>query len=257
MTQDMDNAVEFARAMELPDIDDLFLGIESTESLVPPDFETPELAITVGSQIASFATEIDGELRKKIANAFLFAQQAADKQIEKSGSDSSEEWYKTYTDVLSRIGWIREDATLTIRKISGTSSKVHEAIIPIVELALGPVGAAAAIVSVLKGLQEMNSGKPWITLFESSSQRAQANQFQVSHIEEAAGKPRLTLVNFELDAQRSISQVLFFKLSTDSAELRHFETKMSVNEEIFSSVAPIISQRLEDRISDLVTQIDI
>ncbi len=256
MTVDAKTAMHFVESTELPGLPEGLEGIEITAPDLP-EFDKPDLAVTVGSQVASFADDVKPELRQQISNAFLFAQQAADKRLERLGEASSKSWYDTYVDVMSQIGWIREDASVVVREVTGTSLHVHKEIIPIVAAALGPAAATATVVNVLKGLQNMNQDSPWITLFQSASQRASANQFQISHTTQEEGTPRIRLVNFELDAERSVTQVLFFRLDTNKAELRHFENKMAVNEPIFGQVAPVIANRLADRIAGNILAIEI
>ena len=253
----VESSIEFAKDAALPDMDDFEFALESTEA-EPPNFDKPELAVTVGSQIASFSDNVAPELREKIANAFLFAQQAANKQIEGQDGATTRAWYDKYLGVLTQIGWSNEDAADLDRVIKGTSVQVHTEIVPILTAALGPAAAASAlIVQVLEGLNRMDNDASWITLFSRESQRAQANQFQLSHVDMVDGAPRIALVNFELVAERAVTQVLFFKLDTNAAELRHTESKISVNEPIFSQVAPIIADRLRDRISAFVMEIEI
>ncbi|MDP5215699.1 hypothetical protein Q5Y75_00560 [Ruegeria sp. 2205SS24-7] len=256
MHLDIETSIEFAKSAALPEIEDFGLDIEDAGD--PPNFDKPELAVTVGSQIASFADNVEPELREKIANGFLFAQQAANKQIDGATEASSFAWYKTYVHVLTQIGWMTEEDARLDRIIKGTSVQVHKEIIPILSAALGPAAATSAlVVKVLEGLSQMDADSRWFTIFDSASQRAQANQFQMSHIDKVDGAPRINLVNFELAAERSVKQVLFFKLDTNRAELRHTENEISVNEPIFSEVAPIIADRLQDRIRQFVMDIDI
>ena len=231
------------------------MGAEDAEETPPPDFAAPDLAVTVGSQIASFGEGLDASIKESISNGFLFAQQVADKHVQDTENATTEEWYNSYVDVLSRIGWNRENRTNSLKEMNGVSTDVHKEIIPIVVAALGPVAATATVVRVLEGLQNMNEASPWITLFSKSSRRATANQFQMSHTYVENGVPRISLVAFELTAERKIAQVLFFKLSTDSAKLSHFETKMAVDIGIFDSVAPIIADRLKERAKDFILSI--
>lgn len=256
MDPDVKTSLDFVQSVELPEFEDL--GLEAETEAEPPHFDKPELAVTVGSQIASFADNVDPAMREKISNGFLFAQQAANKQIGNPSDASSLAWYNTYVKVLTQIGWQSEEHGDVARVIKGTSLQVHKEIIPIITAALGPaVAGSALIVKVLEGLNRMDTNSPWITLFSRESQRAEANQFQMSHVDNPDGTPRITLVNFELAAQRSVTQVLFFKLDSNTAELRHTPRKISVNEPIFSQVAPVIAERLADRVRRFVMEIEI
>ncbi len=252
-------ALDFVETADLP----TFFEPEGAEDAnevptSPPDYQKPELAATVGSQIASFTQDVDPALREQVANAFLFAQQAADKRIAATPDATSSDWYAHYTDILSRIGWTMEERTATVREFKGSAARLHKAIVPLVTAALAPVaGATPLIVQVLESLQEMDKDRPWITLFSHASQRAHANQFQIAHVRAGSTGPRIKLIAFDLDVERSVTQVLFAKFAANNAELLHFEYSLSVNESVFKTVAPTIQKRLEDRVNSMVMEIEI
>ncbi|MBF9036130.1 hypothetical protein HKCCE2091_17930 [Rhodobacterales bacterium HKCCE2091] len=192
-----------------------------------------------------------------MANAFLFAQQAADRRIEAKPDAGSAEWYAAYTDVLGRIGWTVEDRSATTRAFKGSAGSVHRAILPVVTAALVPVaGVAPLVVQVLQGLQEMDADRPWMTLFARTSRRARANQFQVAHVR-GGSAPTIRIVAFDLDARQSQTQVLFFRFASAEADLSHFETGLSVNGPVFAAAAPVMRDRLADRVARYVAEIEI
>jgi hypothetical protein len=180
----------------------------------PPDYETGiDQAVAVGSQIADFAAGVSAELRPHIANSFLLAQLAANREIKERGG-GTEHWYGSYLSTPANTGWLIESDALIERAVSGSSAQVHKEIMPILTLALGPAVAASALVlGVLEGLQNMDKDQPWISLFDYESQRASANQFQISYVTASDGgvAARISLACFELDASRSVTRVLFFR----------------------------------------------
>ena len=223
----------------------------------PPRYQADiEQATTVGSQISEFARTVPPDMRHSVDNAFLLAQLAANFHLDENGG-GTREWYQKYIEVLQNAGWVVESKGDSFRKIKGSSLEVHKEIIPVITAALGPAAAAASVVvTTLKGLEAMDKSQPWITLFDRESQRAKANQFQVSYVEVDENKvPRMTLASFELNAERSVTQVLFFKFSGASAELSHFETKMSINQSAFDNGKTIIAQRLADRSTGYLTDL--
>lgn len=160
--------------------------------------------------------------------------------------------------MLANSGWNVESEASSSRDVSGSKLQMHKEILPVIGVALGPAVAAAAIITAaLNGLVNMAKDAPWITLFNRESQRAQANQFQISYVDAAGGSPRITLACFELDAQHSVTQVLFFKFSESRAALRHFTTKLSINEVVFTRVQPLVEQRIADQVSAFVKEIDL
>ncbi len=232
-------------------VDDEFLSAES------PVFDDSEQAVAVGSQIAEFAKDVPAGLRAQISNSFLLAQLAANKAVKDGGK--TKEWYDQYLEVLANVGWLVEASTVTEEDVSGASAEMHKAIIPILAVALGPAAAAATIVTaVLKGLSDMDKDSPWITLFERESQRASANSFQVSYADVVDGTtPRISLACFELDAERSVVQVLFFKFSDSSAKLRSFGTSLSINNQVFEQTKSVVDKKLAGYVSNYIAEIEI
>ncbi|RYH09190.1 hypothetical protein [Tropicimonas sp. IMCC6043] len=251
-------AIAFVETLDLPDIG---LGpLRGTEAaaLPPPDFtKTGSDSVAVGSQIAAFAEGFDEGLREPIANAFLLAQLAADKQIEKTGGDT-EAWYREYVRVLGGLGLTDEDRAITLKEVTGTTLEVHKEIIPVLTAVMAPaVGAATALKAVLDGLAAMDKNSPWITLFDRTSQRAEANQFQISYADVVDGVPVISLAAFVLEAHRAVTQVLFFRFSDSGARLRHFSKRMTVNPTAFGAAGPAVARKLAERTQDFVADIEI
>ena len=259
MSQTLENtqsAISFVESIELPD--QLESINEGPTDIVPPNFTRKlEQTVTIGSQLAGFAAGISSELRPQVSNAFLLAQLAANRHI-KDHHGSSRDWYRKYIEVMSNIGWVVEGDADSFQEVTGTTLQVHKQIIPILTAALGPnIAAATTIINILNGLKEMSTDQPWITLFQQESQRASANQFQISFASNDGGVPRITLACFELDASNSITQVLFFKFQNSHAKLRHFDVKLSINEQAFGHVSEIISQRVNSYLASYISAVEI
>ncbi|MEM8693726.1 MAG: hypothetical protein AAGG57_17840 [Pseudomonadota bacterium] len=250
-----DSALALVESIELPD-HDTFHTSES-DALPQPDLtQDSGQNIAVGSQIAGFGAGFDPALRPAIANAFLIAQLAADGAIANSGG-GSEAWYSAYLGILTGLGMMAEDSTVSMREVSATSLYLHNEIIPVLTTLLGPAAATSTVLTVLSGLEQMDQDSPWITLFDRSSQRASANQFQISQAEMIDGVPRITLAAFALSAERSVTQVLFFRYSTSQATLKQFSKSLGLNTHVLSTAAPRIAEKLADRTLDFIADIQI
>ena len=265
---DPKSAISFLESLELPETPAQTLGVtaaelesegfESADLPAPPSYDGGiEQAVTVGSQIAGFSDEVPVELRPQIANSFLLAQLAANRHIEDSGGNATD-WYHKYIEVLSNVGWLVEGDASAVRSVEGSVLEVHKEIISVITVALGPMAAAAPIIlAVLNGLKNMSKDDPWITLFNRESQRASANQFQISYASVDGQNPRITLACFELDAHKTVTQVLFFKFDDSHASLKQFESKMSVNGAVFDTVNSVVEDKIKDYIHGYVTDIKI
>jgi len=257
--KDPNSATNFQESVRLPRPPvelEATLGAEP----VPPVTYTPdkEQTVAIGSQIAEFAADVPANIRPQVSNAFLLGHLAANREIQDSGGGKSQ-WYARYVDVLANIGWLVESDMESVREISGSNAEVHKEIIPVLTAILGPaVAATTIVVTVLKGLADMDKDSQWITLFERESQRASANQFQISYASvDEGGNPRISLACFELDAKRSLTQVLFFKVSSTEANLRHFSAELGINSAVFNQVQGIVEERIGKYVSSFVADIKI
>ena len=68
MELSVESSIEFAKSVKLPELEDV--GLEAEDAAEPPHFDKPELAVTVGSQIASFAESVGPDLREKSRTGF-------------------------------------------------------------------------------------------------------------------------------------------------------------------------------------------
>ena len=240
-----------------PSPPDGLLGAKGPAIPTPPEYASGvDQAVTVGSQIAEFAADVPADMRPRILNSFLLAQLAANREIKDTGG-GTKQWYDKYVEVLTKIGWLLESKQVSMREVSSDTLEVHKEIIPLLIAVLGTaVPVTAVIISVLKSLADMDKNQPWITLFDRESQRASANQFQMSYasVDESAG-PRISLVCFELDASRSLTQVLFFKFSTAKATLSHFGADLGINPAVFERSIKVVENRIADYVTNYIEDI--
>lgn len=231
---------------------------DSLRTLLPSYQADKDQAVIVGSQITEFAANVPADLRPQVSNSFLLAQLAANKHI-KTIDGASGDWYKKYIEVLANVGWLVEENSDAKRKVAGSSLQVHKEILPIIAAALGPsVAAVSLITTALNGLENMDKDSPWITLFDHESQRAEANQFQISYVDASDdASPRTTVTCFELNASRAITQVLFFKFSHTTAELSHFQADLGINAEVFNRVKDVVEDKVASYVSGYIRDIEI
>jgi hypothetical protein len=95
-------------------------------------------------------------------------------------------------------------------------------------------------------------------LFQRESQRASANLFQIGHVAGGAGAPpSATLSNFELTAQQSVTQVLFFRFSSTQATLKYSTATLSMNVPVFETVKPLVAERLREHLDAFIAAVDV
>jgi len=246
------SARDYVLSLELPH------GSPALETLGAPavEFSDAPQAIVIGDQLAEFTKQVSAALRTAIADSMLIAQLAANRAAAQTDVLT---WYNKYVEVLQNLGWQVHDFQFESQQVSNPNLSVHEAIIPVLAAMLGPQAAIASLVmTVLKGLQGMSTNRPWITLFDQSSQHAEGAKFQVAHVDaNASGQPEIALICFTMSASRTITQVLFFKFSEASAELKKAESKLVIDLGRLESAKDALANRVAPFINDFIKKIDI
>jgi hypothetical protein len=254
MKPSADDVRKFVLSLDLPQRGPTF---ETAAVVAPPTFSDQRELMAVGAQLTEFSDATPADLRPLIANSMLLAQLAANKAA--GQTDSVFDWYGKYRDVLTNIGWATQNNEDRVQEVSNKDLGVHKAIIPVLTAMLGPaVAAVSMVVGVLQGLNEMNPASPWITLFDRSSQHAHGAKFQISYVDvDAQGEPAISLLACAIQADRAITQVLFFKFSSQHAQLRTSTTGLGTTARRLKTDAPVIESRVQEFIADFVKNIQI
>jgi hypothetical protein len=247
----MQSARDYVMRLDLPDSPPGF------ESAPEPDFTTSQQALTVGSQLTEFTPKVSSDARSAISNSLLLAQLAANKAANQTTDVFA--WYGKYNEVLRGIGWLSRNLDFQGQANTTQDLDVHRAIIPVIMTALGPAAAAVSIVlSVLNGLKDMNADSPWITLFNRQSEHASGAKFQMTYVDsDANGQPQLTLVCFAVKAQKTLTQVLFFKFQSQHVELKQATDSLVVTLDRLNADRAAIAGRVDSFVTSNIQSIDI
>jgi hypothetical protein len=247
---------------ELP-LDEVVRGDEGgaagfAETAAAPSLtEGKEQASIVDSNLVTFPESTPLKVRNAVANWTLMAQLAASKAV--PDREKVQQWMDAYIDVLERSGWtVREDAgSKTDEKLYG--STMHEKILALVTVALGPAPAALAIVTAaLTSLQAMNKDSPWITLFDRRGKSAKSVGFQVANCEtNNSGDAALRGTEFVVEANQTLTQVLFFKFTSHEARLHRRVRTLTLSAAALEKLAPKVEDRVLDMASDSILSFDL
>lgn len=197
------------------------------------------------------------DVRGAISDSILLAQLAANHAA--AEAQDVFRWYDKYVEVLQNVGWQLRDIDFQAQSMRQQNADVHQSIIQVVTALLGPQAAAASIVlSVLNGLQQIDTSAPWITLFEQESQHTRGAKFQVSYVDaDSHGEPEITLACFGIQADQMITQILFFKFANQSAEVKKASGKMAISMQRLNSAKGVIADRVRPFVSDFIKNVEI
>ena len=225
------------------------------KNLSPAFDAAKEQASVVGSDVIAFVKGIAPESRGDIVNAALLAQLVAKKRVREPQSlRQVADWYETYFDTLSRVGFVIQDRGFAEYRGKSKTFEAHEAIIEVATTLLAGSPAALALVKTTLGaLRKMSADSPWITLFNRESQSANTARFQVSLVEpDDNARLLVSLIAFGLEARSSVTQVLFFKFHENEVTLRHNSGKLTIDAPLLAAVRDQISAKLVPYVNEFV-----
>lgn len=224
----------------------------------PIDFDDlKNQAMVVGSEVVSFVKGVSAERREDIVNSALFAQLYANKNAPDRNDILG--WYDTYFDALTRLGWVIQNKTFNAYQEQADGLEAHEAILKVASVLLGPAPTALAVITTtLEAMKSMDEDNPWITIFNRESRKAKAARFQIALAEETAdGQFMVNLMAFALEAESSITQVLFFKIRKNKVDLRHSSGQVTINETVLRDNRERLRAKLADRAGGFIDSADI
>jgi hypothetical protein len=248
------SAREFLSAVKLPSPARARGGVEGVREII--DFNAQKnQAMVVASDIVSFVKGVSNERRQDIVNSSLLAQLVANKKV--PDKKNIIEWYNAYFDVLENIGWVIQDRSFSSYTEEADGLEAHEAIIKVASVFLGGAPTALAVViSTLEALKSMDSSKPWITIFDRESKQAKTGHFQIALAEQGDNDQFLvSLMAFSLKAESTLTQILFFKIRNDEVELEKCSGKVTINDEVLTSIRDQVKQKIAAHTKDYVAKL--
>lgn len=258
-TQSVGEARAFVQRADLPAPPPEVLG--PSIAATPFDFDTlKEQAAVVGSDVISFVKGISAENRSDLVNASLLAQLVAKKKFpEPANLQGVLDWYGTYFDVLSNIGFVIQDRGFAKYEEKSASFEAHEAILDVATVVLaGSPGALAVVKKTLESLKKMSDDSPWITIFSRESRSATTARFQVSLAEDDEDAGLLvTIMAFGVEARAKVTQVLFFRFKKNEATLHHHSGKVTINSSVLGGVRDDIAKKLAAHTREFVAGLDV
>lgn len=219
----------------------------------------PGAAQVIGAQLAEFTDRVTAEDRQVIANCLLFAQLAANQRSDGQETEDLINWYGHYLDVLNDIGWTTDALDFVTVNDKGPPKDLNERVRQILAQSLGPQAAAgSAILQSLEGLSQVGRDAPWITLFNREAAHVRGAKFQLGHVDVARdGQVRCRLTAIAVEGRRAISQVLFFRADTGSADIRTANGRLSIPLRTLHRIADSVAVRVQPYVADYIAALDI
>ena len=218
-----------------------------------------EQALVVGSDVVSFTIGVDAQFREAIADSSLFAQLLAIREVGEGADPLT--FFDAYLKTLLQLGWILQQRDTAEIAFDNHGLEVHKAVIGVITTFLGPLAgpvAVAAVIAVLDGLHKMDADKPFITLFDKRSRHGKVGRFQLTYVRKDPDHGLLTeIMAFALNADKTVTQVLFFRLHNGATTLRRSLASLSVDTAALAALRPNLAARMKSFRTALIAEADL
>jgi hypothetical protein len=255
MAFDSVSAHHYVKSLDLKGTPRAILSEDAAEEASEVFDKTKTQAQVVGASLFSFAQGVDTAVREAISDSALLAQLVANKR--KDIETDTAGWFKEYAAVLGNVGWTLQDYGFSDYTTKGAAAEVHEKIIEVLKVVLGPTPAALTIltaaIATLKGMKPDSS---WLTIFERTSKKAKMARFQIGLVETAEnGDVFVTLLACIITAKDTLAQVLVFKWREAKATFKAQSQKVSINRAALTDLSPAIRSKVRAYQSDYLSSI--
>lgn len=245
--------VDYVMSLALPEPP---ARLESAELPSPPAFGSGLEAVAVGAQLAEFGDGVAPELRAVVSDCLLLAQLAADKAAAMNSDLLA--WYQTYFEVLGKLGWLQTALEFQQTEVEDLDAGVHQALVPVLTSMLGPaVAATSVVVGVLKGLQAMDAQSPWITLVDRASSHARGAKLQLGFVDRDEAMVKLRMAAVALEAERRVTQVLFFKFKRERARMAVAQGDIGAPVVRLQGMAKAVAAKVQPFLLDNIGKIEV
>lgn len=255
MAFNKERAMEFVKAVDLTGVPRAIVSMDAATEAGEVFDKAKNQGQVIGSGLFSFAKGVDDKVREAISDSALLAQLVANKHF--SAETQPLEWFKSYSDVLQNVGWTLQEGGWTDYSTTGKAAEVHEKILEVLAVALGPAPAALAIITAtVNALKGMKPDSSWLTIFSRESQKAKIARFQIGLVEkEEAGDVFVSLLACLIEAKNDITQVLFFKFKDAKASFRANSAKVSINHASLIDLGPAIRSKVRAYQTDYLSTV--
>ncbi|MEM8529144.1 MAG: hypothetical protein AAGG68_31220, partial [Bacteroidota bacterium] len=257
-TNDMSNGnpKEFVKKLELQfpnfrlasisEKSDLHEALESGGTNEPQGFIN-------NKSLVAFTANVSGQNRQDCLNSTLLAQLVADKMH--PDEEDIEAWYKAFTHVLSKIGWIAPGKEFSKFETDQSMFEMENVVLDILGATLS--GSAIAIIAkTLGALKKLSDSDNKLVMFEKNSHSLNKGSFQIALADETNGQVSMTMSMFHLSTSSNIKKIVFFKSAKDQSQMKFNANTFVLNPEIYGIVRMDILQKIGDDSKDFIASLE-
>lgn len=251
-TQVTEQIKSYIRSIELPSPDARLQSVYNPRAKAFQD-NTEGAAVNAGS-LVSFVSGLTAQHKSDVLNSTLLAQLAANKKYDRY--NQTRQWYDFYVSVLAQVGWVVPAFAYRQYSPSGSSLVVSDAVLAI--LSAVATGSEVDILrTTLESLKNNPNNEGPLVLFDQQSFPENLGTFQIFPVGEDDGQVVMALAAMEFKAQKHVTRFLWFTWESTSTQLFQSAQKAVLNEDVYGRVRQEVINKLGDRASQYIKDIEI
>ena len=206
------------------------------------------------SSVISFVENLTPGQKEDVLLSTLFAQRAAD--AKRDPIKERAKWYDVYMDMMSLMGWARENAPFeSSQRMKGNGSFDQVVISTLAAVATG--NQMKIVESAIEALRGLSDSEGKIKLFDFETSHTNGGNFQVGSAEASGEIISMALGAFNFRFKDKKKNIMFVSWGKNELDYWLSAQKMSLSPTIYSDVRELVKDKLADSRKTLIADIDI
>ena len=201
----------------------------------------------------SFVAGVSKLRQGDILDSLLLAQRAATKAF--PSPDNIMDWYKTYFEVLDKLGWVFENKDFTVFTSKSNLFEIENAILEILSTALTGI-QLDILLKTISAFKALGDGDKRFKAFENNTHSLKKACFQLGVAAEENNTLSIFAFVFMLDTRKKITKIMFFNSEREATDFKYCQTKATLNDDAYNKVREMIKEKLGD-VSSFVADLEL
>ena len=227
---------------------------DSTPSTAPAVSDGKAQGFVDNGSLVSFASNVTGQNKQDVLYSTLLAQRAANKKYDRF--NDTENWYRFYTDVMGKVGWVLQGFQFDEYKSSQKDFKISQITLELLSALIGP---EAELMTVVKAtIDNLAKSAEGVTLFGSSSASEKHGNFQIIPCTvDKNNQVNVAFIGGYFTASQSSKNYFFFTYSKQDIHLFTSSQVFTLNQDLYAVVRESVIKKLGDAVKTDIDDLDI
>lgn len=243
---------EFIEGLVIPEIPEEVAKLNLPGADIKDD--KAEQYVDDGSLLA-FGNGVSPQHKEDVLNSCLLAQLAATHFFDRW--TETEQWYKKYVNVLSKVGWVIGGFEFTTFSTSDETFTVEKVVLQLLEALLTPEAELLSVQEMIDGLDGTDDESSQLKLYDNRSTKGTKGNTQISAVSENNGTVSMNIAAVHFTSTSQEKDFLLFHYRTSTTTLFQGKQTSVLNDKIYGTVRQKIIDKLGSRATAFIDSLPI